>query len=518
MTPLPAFRQTRLNLQALEDRATPASYSYAPLTQTLTVTAVEGDRILVASIPNKPAGYLQVSETQHAATVFNSDATNQSVRTLVVRFGNVQSGGFTLAADVRLGGGLSVFGAMGSQTLDVLGSVGGSFTYTASPFAQFDDLDFEASAHVGGNMNLRLGAGDNTVRLKGGLVRGGLAVAGLGGIDHVEVTESADFVVGGAATFNLGEGANTLLGHGLAHTLRVGTNFTYTGGMGNDAVNLDGAGTALTAGGDVRVVLGNPRGFDVNTAEFEALSAGRNVAFVGGLGADTVTLSGALAIGGNVSVGLGEGANRFDSNLLGEGTNSIGGSFNYLGGSGGDVVLLDVASVGRSVNVALGESGGANQSVTVGAKGPAGVAVYGNVRVTSGSGADAIGLARLYVGGALTILSGAGNDALQMDDTDVAGATTLDLGLGDDQLYIENNGALGGASSFGGTVAVRSGAGADVVNLSDDGSAGTFIRFGSRVALLGGLGADTVRNTDENVFEVDGNLVQFETVVGKAIG
>jgi hypothetical protein len=35
---------------------------------------------------------------------------------------------------------------------------------------------------------------------------------------------------------------------------------------------------------------------------------------------------------------------------------------------------------------------------------------------------------------------------------------------------------------------------------------------------MGGLGADTVRNADENVFEVAGNLVQFETVVGKAIG
>jgi hypothetical protein len=517
MIPLPNVPRTRLNLQALEDRATPATYAYSGLTQTLTVTAAEGDRILVASIPNKPVGYLQVSETQHAATVFNSDTTNQSIRTLVVRFGNVQSGGFTFAADARLGGSLSVLGAMGSQTLDVLGSVGGNFKYTASPFAQFDDLDIEASAHVGGSMTLQLAAGENTVRLKGGQVRGNLAVSGLGGTDHIEVTESADLAIGGAASFNLGEGSNTLLGHGLAHIFRVGSNFTYTGGTGNDSLNLDGAGTALQAGGNVKVTLGTPRGFDVNAAQFEALSA-RSVSFIGGLGTDTVTLSGALNVSGGVNVALGGGSNRFDSNLLGEGTNSIGGGFNYLGGTGGDVVLLDVASVGRNVNVALGENGGANQSVTVGAKGPAGVSVYGNMRITGGSGADAIGLSRLYVGGALSVLSGAGSDMVQMDDIDVAGATALDLGTGDDQLMVETLGGLGGPSSFGGVVTLKSGDGTDIVNLSDDGVAGTLIRFGSRVSLVGGLGADTIRNADENVFEVTGNLIQFETKLGRAIG
>jgi hypothetical protein len=517
MTPLPKFTRTRLNLQALEDRATPATFTYAPFSQTLTVTAGEGDRILVASIPNKPTGYLQVSETQAAATVFNSDTTNQSIRTLVVRFGNVQSGGLTLAADARIGGGLIVSGAQTSQTLDLLGSVGGNLTYTAAPTAAFDDLDVEASAHVGGNMNVQLGLGENTLRLKGGLVRGNLTVLGKAGTDRVEVTESADLVVGGAASFNLGDGPNTLLGHGLAHTLRVGTNFTYTGGAGNDSLDLDGAGTALQAGGNVRVVLGNPRAFDVNEAEFEALTAGRHVSFVGGMGADTVTLSGALNIGGNVSANLGQGTNRFDSNLLGEGTNSIGGTFTYAGGAGGDVVLLDVASIGRNVNVALGESGGANQSLTVGAKGPAGVAVYGNVRVTSGSGADAIGLARLYVGGSLNVLSGSGTDMVLMDDINVAGATLLDLGLGDDQLLVETQGGLGSSSSFGGKVTVKSGDGTDVVNLSDDANAGTLILFGSRVALVGGAGEDTVRNADENVFEVTGNLIQFETKIGKAI-
>src|SRR5689334_966627 len=107
MTPLPLCRRpraARLALEPLEDRATPATALYSALTQTLTITAGEGDRLAVAPVANKPTGYLAVTETQSNAPVFNSDVANLAVRILVVKFGNVQSGGLTFNADTRIGG------------------------------------------------------------------------------------------------------------------------------------------------------------------------------------------------------------------------------------------------------------------------------------------------------------------------------------------------------------------------------------------------------------------------------
>ncbi|HKB02487.1 MAG TPA: hypothetical protein VKD90_09715 [Gemmataceae bacterium] len=520
MTPFPSTRRpasrrpARLALEHLEDRATPATAVYSPLTQTLFVTAGEGDRLTVAPVANKPVGYLTVTDTQHTATVFNSDAANQSVRNLVVKFGAAQSGGLTFNADARIGGSLKVSGATLTTIVNVLGSVGGNFLYTAAPTSGFDHVDVESSAQVAGNMTLNLGEGDNEVCLNGGLVRGNVLVTAGAGADHVHVTYSGDVTIGGSAAFRLGDGANTLLGEGLAHTVRVGANFVYTGGAGIDQFDLDGSGTALAAGGMVRVTLGTPTAFDANVAAFEALSAGRAMSFTGGLGSDTVTVSGALSVGGGLSVALGEGTNRFDTNLLGEGTNSIARNFRYLGGAGTDTVLLDVASVGRNANVTLGE--GANQTLSVGGKGPTGVSIYGNLKVTGGSGVDNIGLQRLYVGGALTVQAGAGADAVLTDDIDVAGATRLNLGTGNDLFALETLAGLTRVSSFGGTFQVSAGAGDDAVNLSDDASTATCARFGSRVMLAGGTGMDTVRNEAQNAFEVTGNQSDFETKVGAA--
>jgi hypothetical protein len=412
-------------------------------------------------------------------------------------------------------------GAKTSQELDLLGTVGGNVTYTAAVGAAFDDLDVAATAHIGGNVALGLGAGENTVRLKGGTIRGNLTVTGGAGIDRVEVTADGDINVGGSAAFNLGDGNNTVVGVNVG-LIRVGTNFTYTGGAGNDTFDLDGSGTTLQAGQDARFTLGNPIAFDANLATFEGINVGRNVTFTGGAGGDSVMISGGLLAGGSVIASLGEGTNAFDSNLLGTGANSIGIGFAYTGGGGGDSVSLDGTSIGRNVTVVLGESGGAGQAFNAGAKGPGGVTVLGNMKVTGGGGADNLVLHRTYVGGALTVATGAGVDVVGINDTDVAGTTLIDLGAGNDQLLFEmaatdSGGPLANPTTFGGTVSIRGGDGNDTVSLSNDSSAGTLVHFGARVALIGGLGTDTVNNAVENIFEVPGNTNDFETKSGPAV-
>ena len=514
----------RLSLVALEDRATPAVAVYSPLTQTLTVTAHEGDRLVVAGLTGKPTGYLTVTETQTTATVFNADAANQAVRNLVVRFGSVNGGDLTLESSAVLGGHLAVSGALATQSVSLFGTVGGNFLYTAAPapYVADDTVRLEAAAVVGGNAVLNLGDGTNTAGLKGGTVRGTLTVAGGAGRDTVEMVESNDLTVGGSAAFNLGDGTNTVLGI-ATRQVRVGGTFTYTGGVGNDTFDLDGSGAGLTAGTDARFTLGTPVGFDANRAAFESLSVGRTVAFTGGLGSDTIEVSGALTAWTNVTVALGHGQNSFDSNLLGGATNTIGGAFTYTGGQNGDAVSLDNTTVGRGVSVALGESfGGGPSYFGIGTKGPGPVTVYGSVRVTDGSGGAGVMLNRLYVGGNLTVLAGAGADQVSVDDTNVAGAVLIDLGTGADNVVVETatsngGGPLGGVSTFGGTFTVKGGDGDDQVILAADGNAAQAIQFGGRLVLVGGAGSDTLHTRTGVTFERLGNAEDFELGTGAVI-
>lgn len=511
----------RLCLLALEDRATPAIAAYSALTQTLTITAHEGDHVFVRGIMGKPAGYLKVDEFQAGQPVFNSDAANQSVRNLVVRFGSVNSGTLTLGSETVLGGNLSVTGALATQTVILFGTVGGNFNYAAAPapYVTDDTVRLESTVGVGGNAVINLGAGANAVHLKGGTVRGGLSVTGGLGADAVEMVEEQDLTIGGSAAFNLGDGTNTVQGRGTRQ-VRVGGTFSYAGGVGNDTFDLDGSGAGLTAGTDARFTLGTPVGFDANRAAFESLAVGRTVSFVGGLGADAVEVSGALTAWTNVTVALGNGQNSYDSNLLGSATNTIGGSFTYVGGQNGDAVSLDNTTVGRGVSVALGEAfGGGASYFGTGTKGPGAVTVYGGVRVTDGSAGAGIMLNRLYVGGNLTVLAGGGNDQVSMDDTNVAGAVLIDLGLGNDTVMVETaagngGGPLGGPSTFGGTFTVRGGDGDDQVLLAADGVSGQAIQYGGRVVLVGGTGSDTLHARTGAAYELATNFEDFELGTG----
>lgn len=518
----PTSRTTRLSLFSFEDRLTPAAAIYSALSQTLTITAAEGDQLAVSSLPNSVTGYIQVTEAQGNATVFNSSAKHQSVRNLVVKFGTVNSGAFALNPGTVLGGNLNIAGAKATQFLDLFGTVGGNTTYTAAIGPAFEDIDVESSFTAGGNLTLANSGGENTVRIKGATIHGNLSVTGGGGVDRGELMESSDILVGGSATMALGDGNNTVVGIAL-HQFKVGTSFNFIGGGGNDNFDLDGSGSGLSVGSDAKFTLGNTLVFDANTATFESISAGRSVTFVGGVGSDDVTVSGALIAGLNVTANLGEGTNSITINQVGVTTSTIAGAFNYTGGSGGDVVSLDGTNIGKNIAITLGASSGNPQVVNIGTQGPGGVQVLGNVKVTGGTGADNIVMRRMYIGNALNVTTGAGIDIVGLDDMDVAGNTTIDLGAGNDVLLVETvssdtGGTLERPTTFGGTFTVKGGDGNDTINLSDDQSAATFIHFGSRVVLTGGTGADDqLHNAAENIFEVTTNVVDFETMVGQIV-
>jgi hypothetical protein len=226
-----------------------------------------------------------------------------------------------------------------------------------------------------------------------------------------------------------------------------------------------------------------------------------------------------------MAVTPGAGENSFTSNLLGSGTNTIGGSFNYLGGANGDAVSLDGTTVGRNVTVALGESFGSGVAAfSTGLHGPGAVTVYGSLKVTTGPTSDsAVQLARLYVGGGLTLVGGTGRNFVSMDDVNVAGATLISLGAGADSLAVEqtpsnSGGPLGGMTTFGGAFNFNGGADDDQVALAADGIAGQQVQFGSRVSLVGGFGTNNLFVGTGTTFERTGNAAQgFATIVGTVL-
>lgn len=519
---IPFAKIARLSIINLEDRLTPATANYLALTQTLTITAAQGDLIAVSAVTGEPTGYLKIMESQSGATVFDSNAGGRAVRNLVVKFDGVDSGGFTLNADARLGGNLAFFAAKSSQTFDLLGTVGGNVNYKGNILGAFDDIDFEASAVVGGNLVLALAGGSNTTRIKGGTIRGNLLITGNGSDDRVELGQSADITINGSATLHLGDGTNFVKAMGLAPVIRVQGNFSFVGGPGNDTFDLDGAGAALAVGTDARFTFGNGMLFDANSASFESLRAGRNIVFIGGIGNDTIDVTGALEAGGNVLANLGSGDNSFIENGQAAGAGAIGGSLTYIGGPYFDHVALDATRIGRQLTVNLGDNITTGQSLFVGLNNPAGVTVFGNVRVSGGAGADGMLFRRLYVGGSLNIATGAGEDTVTFDDTNVAGMTLVDLGAGNDLLQSEllttdGGGSLSAATTFGGAFVVRGGDGNDTLHLSDDGNASTLIKFGTKTVFSGGNGNDTLGNGPDNVFKVPGSLNDFDTSIGTIV-
>ncbi len=494
----------RLAVQPLEDRRTPASFSYAAATQTLTITAIQGDQITVAAEANQPTGYVAVTQNGNAG--FSSDALDQAVRNLVVRFNTVDAGGLTLSNNLRLGGGLTVFGAKLNQFLSLDGSVGGSVAFKATP-GSGDDVTLRASAEIGGNLGLNVGTGANAVRLEGGTVVGNLSVTGGAGADAISFGSSAVIggivSVGGSASFALGDGANSFVGTGIATQMIVGGNFTYTGGAGVDHLEPDSTGVSLTVGGDARFTLGSASGTAANMARFEALTIGRNLTILGGAGNDPVEITGRMAVGGSATFNLGAGTNSFAANGP---DNDVAGSVSYLGLTGEDDVSLPDLSVGRNLNITLGN--GTGQSVAIGATK---LTAFGSVSISTGTGNDSIAMQKAYIAGLLTLNTGAGDDTIALDDMAVSGRTLIDLGAGADALNIETLAIATNASAFGGAFTVKGGAGIDTVNLSDDLVATTFVRFGGKVTLQGGDGLDVLKSAVQNEFKVAGTFEDFET-------
>src|SRR5262245_28338833 len=327
-------RSTRLALQRLEDRCTPASAFYAAATQTLTVNAAEGNFIEVAQLASQPTGFIQVSD---GSTVFDSSVNVQPVRNLIVRFNGVNNGGLTLLPRLRLAGDVSVIGAMKTQGLASYAEIGGNFTYTATANA-IDSLTFFSTSRVGSNMKLDLRGGHNTVSLRGGNIGGRLAVTGTTGADRIELTENSNLRVGGSSSFVLGDGRNEVVGMG-AHEFDVGQSVTFKGGSDDDVFDMGQTLTgdlltALRVAGNFAATLGSSTDILVgNQVVLNFANIGGNFNYSGGANADKIEFSNDLILGGDCRASMGDGGNFMSLRPGGILGHIISGNVYYTGGT-----------------------------------------------------------------------------------------------------------------------------------------------------------------------------------------
>jgi hypothetical protein len=173
---------------------------------------------------------------------------------------------------------------------------------------------------VNGSMQIVFGNGANIVTFGGtGSVGGTLTYNGGGGGTFLSMLDG--FSASGNVSLSLGNGAN---GYDLAHTFTVGGNMTLNGGNGSDMVG-DFSGTV---DGNLAVNLGN----GTNTFTFVGTVNGTKLTYTGGSGNDTVEVDGTNFFA--LSVSMGSGSNTF---TYGAAT-SVGSAYLDFGfGSSGDV-------------------------------------------------------------------------------------------------------------------------------------------------------------------------------------
>jgi hypothetical protein len=186
------------------------------------------------------------------------------------------------------------FTLTGGSTIGSLVVAGGN----AGDLVRLGSPDAAAPTGAGvvlGNAVSVLGAGDNTVSLDGAQVNGILSTVTGPGDDVLELLGTT--LVGGDAGFVGGDGANTVTGGG---TSAINGNFYVTTGNGADVVQgVAAPGLETDVGGSLTVNMGN----GANTFGFSGRANG--LGYVGGGGADNVTLTGAFAFALDVRLGSG---------------------------------------------------------------------------------------------------------------------------------------------------------------------------------------------------------------------
>jgi hypothetical protein len=205
-----------------------------------------------------------------------------------------------------------------------------------------DDLTIDLDSPLAGDLTAGLGGGARSLFLTGSsnVIGGDLEVTGGSGPQTVHAAVNQALAVGAQATVNLGSGPDIV---DLA-----GNNLAVAGNLSLLGVNQFDSGGIVTVGGNL-VADSSMENESSTLIDNAIMDIAGDLMFYSGDGDDTVLLTAATSVGGDIHVKAGAGNNQ--AVILG----TFGGSdIKYTGGSGVDRVTLGTTGSPANVNAKLG--------------------------------------------------------------------------------------------------------------------------------------------------------------------
>jgi hypothetical protein len=312
------------------------------------------------------------------------------------------------ASAVDLKGALRMVPGAGTNQLVFSGatmSVGAGLAATAGVSLQYtggqdaDSVSFSGGRFTtAGALNVDGSGGSNTVQILSQAVTVGKGTAGgtaglamnylgAGGADTVRIGDTGSTVdLKGAVKMEGGAGTNQLsfsglsVGIGAGAVTTAGVSLQYTGGQDGDSISTSGARLTTVgalnvdgaAGANTLQILSQTLTLGKGTT---GSTAGLSVNYVGAGGADAVRIGDAAGVNdlkGAVKVAAGDGANelrlRGISLKMAAGSRTdFGGSVQYTGGGGDDVLSVEAKTAVLSGSVFFVPGNGDNRMTLTGA-------------------------------------------------------------------------------------------------------------------------------------------------------
>ena len=204
-----------------------------------------------------------------------------------------------------------------------------------------DSLDVVFDNSFDGNLTVELGAGARTFNLSGtsNIIGGDLSVSGTDGDQAVELAVNQSLVVGGNAQINLGSGFDSV--DEDARNIAIGGNFELNN------VNTLESNALLNVGGDLIFDVSSEQVASSITDASTLLVVGDFV-YSGNNAADSIIFNNSTNVGGDVTI------NAFNGDNIATLINNVDGDIvTYLGGEGIDTVSFGTTGNSVSLNVDL---------------------------------------------------------------------------------------------------------------------------------------------------------------------
>lgn len=341
------------------------------------------------------------------------------------------------------------------------------------------------------------GIGSNTTVLDGVSIGGALSVTGQSGADVVNILSS--LTVGGNATFQLGDGANTV--NESASIISIGGALNYTGGTATDSLNLSPSGPLSL--GSVKIALGINSGSVVLSSQAQLTVAGEvnfeSKDHAAGLVSLSMSATDTLFIGGKLTVKNGLGDNVVNISA-GDGI-TIGQAVSITNGNASTASIFAMTSNQIALEAGLLVVNGTGGFTTVLS---GSLDVTGNIAITNGNSGSATSTTALSgekidVSGGITVTNGTGTYSTSVTASDLnvakviafstkasSGSATTSNIVGATTLTAEGVSITNGGGRFQNSISATDGQIIKDLKLTNGDATGTVLNAVNSLPFIGG--------------------------------